>query len=265
MLKTYVELIPLFVLDVLFLKLDVSAHVQPQPICTISNSTHSICRSSFFKVEYSSLPSVPKPSRESMFGIEDCMCFRWGNTWVAGFSTIASPILEAVVWSLLMLEIWVDGGRRESVKIVEGYEGYGVDEAREGSFIYELGTAAWKFGAIPRRALASSCSQSSSRLTCWLSLWVRLSFFLNHELQQRQYRRSRCTGGFLVLIIYCCQYLFLNRQHVNFDHHSDENYLWWGQQGCCGELQLLLIVLIFTSNSTTTTNDGNIVAGLFEH
>ena len=28
------------------------------------------------------------------------------------------------------------------MKIVEGYEGYGVDEAREGSFTYELGTAA---------------------------------------------------------------------------------------------------------------------------
>jgi hypothetical protein len=76
MFKQLVDPIPLFVLDVFFLELDVSAIVQPQSIYTISGSTHSICRSSFFNVEYSSLPSVPKPSSESMFGIEDCMCLR---------------------------------------------------------------------------------------------------------------------------------------------------------------------------------------------
>jgi hypothetical protein len=31
------------------------------------------------------------------------------------------------------------------VKIVEDYEEYGVDEAREGSFTYELGTALGNF------------------------------------------------------------------------------------------------------------------------
>ena len=42
------------------------------------------------------------------------------------------------------------------MKIVEGYEEHGVDEAREGSFTYELGTAAWKLSAMPKIALASS-------------------------------------------------------------------------------------------------------------
>ena len=40
------------------------------------------------------------------------------------------------------------------MKIVEGYEEHGVDEAREGSFTYELGTAAWKLCAMPKIALA---------------------------------------------------------------------------------------------------------------
>lgn len=58
------------------------------------HSSYSRCRWSFFSVEYSSLPSVPKPSKLSMFGIDEGICFRWGNTWFAGFSNSTSPILN---------------------------------------------------------------------------------------------------------------------------------------------------------------------------
>jgi hypothetical protein len=57
------------------------------------SSTHSRCRWSFFNVEYSSDPSVPKPSKESIFGIDDGICFRWGKTWFAELSTIVSAMM----------------------------------------------------------------------------------------------------------------------------------------------------------------------------
>ncbi len=42
------------------------------------------------------MPSVPSPSKESMFGMEEGNCFRWGKTWFAGFSTMTSAMSNAV-------------------------------------------------------------------------------------------------------------------------------------------------------------------------
>jgi hypothetical protein len=88
--------IPLLVLDVFFLKLNIPRMRKLLSTGCPFNRTHSRCRWSFFSVEYSSLPSVPRPSNESMFGIDDGICFLWGNTWFIEFSTSTSPMVNGI-------------------------------------------------------------------------------------------------------------------------------------------------------------------------
>ena len=64
---------PLFILNVFFLQIDISADGKYQKMLSntgIAKQSYSRCLCSFFKVEYSSLSSLLIPSKESMFGIE---------------------------------------------------------------------------------------------------------------------------------------------------------------------------------------------------
>ena len=60
--------------------------------------TYSRCLCNFFKVEYSSLSSLPIPSM-SMLGMFDVVCLLWGGTTFNGFSTATSPMLCSCVIS----------------------------------------------------------------------------------------------------------------------------------------------------------------------
>lgn len=94
---------PLLILDVFLLQLDVSAEMSIIAAYKLrersrNRATYSRCLCNLFNVAYSSSPSAPGPSRESMLGMLSMTAgFFNGETTFAGLSTATSPMVTTVI------------------------------------------------------------------------------------------------------------------------------------------------------------------------